>query len=114
GAVRRCLGYGRGRMGMLSRLDDLRGRTFAAIVVAALGLETLACLLLSVEGRHSVIGAADARQYELYGRNLIDHGVFSSAADPPYSPGVFRTPGYPAFLAALRLVGGDSLVLVRI
>jgi 4-amino-4-deoxy-L-arabinose transferase-like glycosyltransferase len=98
---------------LLSWLGGLRRSTFVAALTVILALEGLASLLLTHEGRHNILGGVDGAIYERYARNLAYHGVFSSATTQPYSPSVFRTPGYPAFLALLHLVGGNSLLLVR-
>lgn len=54
---------------------------------------------------------ADAGQYAQYAHNLVEHGVYSLAAgeDAP-APDSFRSPGYPLFLAACRVVGGDGWI----
>jgi 4-amino-4-deoxy-L-arabinose transferase-like glycosyltransferase len=49
-----------------------------------------------------------------YATNLVDHGVYSMQEAPPYAPSMYRPPGYPVFLAILRVAGGDSLLLVRV
>ncbi|MBV9468522.1 MAG: glycosyltransferase family 39 protein, partial [Abitibacteriaceae bacterium] len=46
--------------------------------------------------------------------NLMDHGVCSYALQPPYLPTVERPPGYPLFLAAIYLVSGRSVLMVRL
>lgn len=87
-----------------------RDRRFAAIVALILVAEATAILVSS--GSH-IIGA-DGVQYAQYARNLVDHGAYSDSSGPPYAPSVYRTPGYPFFLAGLRLIGGDSVVIVRV
>ena len=42
----------------------------------------------------------DAGEYYKIASNLLDHGVFSSAEQPPFEPYTWRTPGYPAVLSA--------------
>ena len=52
---------------------------------------------------------ADAGEYASYARNLIEHGVYSLAQEqeqPP--PDSFRSPGFPLFVAACRLVAGEG------
>jgi hypothetical protein len=80
------------------------------LVEAVLGALVLG---FTARGSTSLFGG-DAVEYQRYAVNLVDHGSFSLATTPPYYPSVFRTPGYPAFLAGLRLLDPDSLVLVRI
>ena len=86
---------------------------FGALATLLLGAEAVAVLLLSGEGRHRILGH-DGVEYERYARNLVDHGAFSNAVHAPYAPSVFRTPGYPTLLAAIRLAAGDSLLAVRV
>ncbi len=50
---------------------------------------------------------ADAGEYAAYAANLCEHGVFSLATTVPPPPDSFRSPGYPAVLAACRWVGGE-------
>jgi 4-amino-4-deoxy-L-arabinose transferase-like glycosyltransferase len=88
-------------------------RGFAAALFALLAIETAAILALSAEGRHSIT-SPDGVVYNRFATNLVDHGAFSAATSAPFEPSVYRTPGYPLFLAALRLIGGDSLLLVRV
>ncbi len=50
----------------------------------------------------------DAREYYQLAENLLEHGRFSLAEHPPLVPDTWRTPGYPLFLAAVRLVAGPD------
>ena len=36
---------------------------------------------------------------------LREHHVFAQSDQPPFSPQIFRTPGYPAFLAFFKIIG---------
>lgn len=52
---------------------------------------------------------SDARQYVVYGYNLVAHGTFSkelAAADP--TPDSFRSPGFPALIALAVASTGDG------
>jgi 4-amino-4-deoxy-L-arabinose transferase-like glycosyltransferase len=51
---------------------------------------------------------ADAGEYAQYAQNLVEHGVFSLSTVEPPPPDSFRSPGYPMFLAACRLLGGSG------
>lgn len=86
---------------------------FGAALFALLAVETAAILALSVEGRHAPL-SPDGVVYDRFAYNLVHHGAFSAATAAPFEPSVYRTPGYPLFLAALKLIGGDSLLLVRV
>ena len=50
----------------------------------------------------------DAGQYAQCAHNLVVHGVYSLSTEIPPLPDSFRSPGYPLFLAACRLVGGEA------
>jgi hypothetical protein len=50
----------------------------------------------------------DSEVYEQIARNLIQHHVYSNAAEPPYESILVRSPGYPIFLAAIYSVFGDN------
>jgi hypothetical protein len=47
----------------------------------------------------------DADVYRELGMNLFQHGIYGIAYDSVISPGLFRLPGYPIFLA---LHGGQG------
>lgn len=49
--------------------------------------------------------SADSYLYINLANNLADIFEFSRDSHEPFSPEVFRTPGYPAFLAVLKLLG---------
>lgn len=49
---------------------------------------------------------ADAAQYVQYAANLEAHGTFSLSTDVPPRPDAVRSPGYPAFLVAVRALAG--------
>jgi len=42
----------------------------------------------------------DSIEYYNGARNILEHGIFSIAQSPPFTPEIFRTPGYSAFIAA--------------
>lgn len=50
----------------------------------------------------------DGGEYFQIAKNLAEHGRFSQSVSEPFMPDTWRTPGYPFFLAALRLVGLSS------
>lgn len=79
----------------------MRSRFF----LACGGLLMLEVIALLAFGDRALTG--DERQYVAYATHLIEDGSFSLGE----GPSLYRTPGYPAFLAALRLVDG-SLALV--
>ncbi len=50
----------------------------------------------------------DSPMYIELASNLLENHVFSMSPTPPYVPHVFRTPGYPAFLAAFQYFGLEN------
>lgn len=64
----------------------------------------LACFIASA-GEYM---EADSEYYLRLSKILADHGVFSQSEPPTVNPQIFRTPGYPAFLAMLHLTGMES------
>ena len=50
----------------------------------------------------------DSPVYIELASNLIEHQVLSMSQHAPFIPDVFRTPGYPAFLALIRILGMDN------
>jgi 4-amino-4-deoxy-L-arabinose transferase-like glycosyltransferase len=50
----------------------------------------------------------DSLGYEQLARNVLEHHVYSHAAEPPYEPSLVRLPGYPLFLAAIYSVFGHT------
>ena len=85
---------------------------FGLLCGAILGLECLAVLAFGTDPHHILGG--DGPEYRRYATNLVEHGVFSRADAPPYEPSVYRTPGYPVFLAGVQIAAGDSLLVFRL
>lgn len=52
-----------------------------------------------------IIGVKDPTGFAILARNLLAYGAFTDAPPPPYVPTVFRTPGYPVFLAGVLFLG---------
>jgi 4-amino-4-deoxy-L-arabinose transferase-like glycosyltransferase len=65
------------------------------------------------QSQGSLLGV-DGADYNQYALNLVRHGVFSNAVSAPFYPGVTRTPGYPAFLALIHLIGLHFTQLTRL
>lgn len=57
------------------------------------------------------IVSSDAQQYLILAKNLAAGNPYSLWATPPYYPDVFRSPGYPAFLAVIFRLGGDLVTV---
>jgi GT2 family glycosyltransferase/4-amino-4-deoxy-L-arabinose transferase-like glycosyltransferase len=85
------------------------GLTLAAVS----GLEAVAILGPAGLGRPPILGG-DGPGYHRLAVNLLDHGWFSLSGSSPYEPTVIRTPGYPAFLAAVYSIAGRSPLGVRV
>ncbi len=54
----------------------------------------------------------DSERYETLALNLLHEGVYSASPAPPYIPEVQRTPLYPAFLALIYGLCGQSAAAV--
>ena len=54
----------------------------------------------------------DTPMYLELATNLIENQVFSMSREAPFIPEVFRTPGYPVFLALISELGMESLYWV--
>jgi len=52
--------------------------------------------------------AIDSPVYLTMSENLLQHHVFSMSSSEPFPPDVFRTPGYPFFLALIQGLGMHS------
>jgi 4-amino-4-deoxy-L-arabinose transferase-like glycosyltransferase len=52
--------------------------------------------------------AKDDSVYDALGWNLLNGHGFTASSKPPYEPLVYRTPGYPAFLAMTYAVAGHD------
>ena len=83
--------------------------------LAAFGLFGFALAICIYSQTHTVIDSpirGDAAQYLRIAINLLQHHTYSSADPASVSiwPDSYRTPGYPAFLAALLWLTGGSIV----
>lgn len=52
--------------------------------------------------------------YDALARNLLAGNGFSTDEGPPYEPSLYRTPVYPAFLAAIYMLVGPQAIAVHI
>ena len=50
----------------------------------------------------------DHSDYHQLAVNLLDHAAFSQASNSTYAPTLWRTPGYPVFIALVYVIGGRS------
>ena len=76
---------------------------FFLIVSAALGVRIAYTTGTNI---HKPI-MADAKYYYIYAHNLLHKGVFSKEYSESPTPDSYWTPGYPAFLAASKLLFGN-------
>jgi 4-amino-4-deoxy-L-arabinose transferase-like glycosyltransferase len=99
----------------MSVLSQSRSPTLEllGIAVAVAAAEALIVLLCLHQGSVAPIGG-DSVVYNLLAQNLVDGHGLSTSTHAPFEPAVWRSPGYPAFLAALKLVGLGSTLAVRI
>lgn len=106
----------------MSRMKRVPARLW--IVLFALGLRLLLLGILIEPVRAApdaltsrVMQAYDASEYARLAQNMVEQGVYSFRAQPPYEVLLNRTPGYPALLALLYgLAGGqhDALLIVAV
>lgn len=88
---------------------DPGARAFAWALLIALGFRALLMAVLWLTGGDPL--EPDSPLYLRLASALAEQGRFSSSLET-FQPEVFRTPGYPAFLAALRLLGMDGTGVV--
>ena len=93
--------------------DGASTRALATIAGIIVAVEALIVLLILRQASVAPIGG-DAAFYEVMANNLVHgHGLSTSTA-APFEPAVWRSPGYPAFLAGLKLLGLGAPLPVRI
>ena len=56
----------------------------------------------------------DPRWYDLVANNILNHGVVSDDTAPPFVPTLYRPPLYMAFMALVRLVAGQSVLVLQL
>jgi hypothetical protein len=83
-------------------------RLALVLVCAALILHGLP-LALTLADPDRAFTAGDSRDWDLLARNLVQRGVYTRSAEPPFDPEVFRAPGYPVFVAVVYGATGFSL-----
>ena len=76
-----------------------------AVFVVALTLR-LVVLAVAVFGPGRVLWLPDSLEYDLLGRNLALHGVFSRSPAPPFAPDYQRTPLFPLQVTLAYLLAG--------
>lgn len=83
------------------------------LIVALVCVEALVLIVFFGLSKWPVTGG-DGPDYDGLATNLIHNFTFSKAHEPPYEASVFRTPGYPLFVAAVYLLTGGSFLGLRI
>ena len=103
--LRRRLRIFAGRLRGAGKLRTLAG---SLVVAAAIAFHvTIATSLVDQQ-------PGDTKLYVQIARNVLEQGVFSGEFEPPYTPTLIRTPGYPLFLAAIyELFGAANETAVR-
>ncbi len=92
-----------------SRFWRLLGRNHVALAGVVVGL-----VLLTLTSRICVAyflasdEPGDGIVYARLATNMLDHGVFSSDEEAPFSPTFIRMPGYPIFIAGVYDVLGEG------
>jgi len=64
--------------------------------------------LIAQQGHSDLFGWADSHAYHETAVSLLRLGSFSATVDHPEIPQTYRTPGYPAFLALVYALLGES------
>ena len=88
-------------------------RTISARDLLLLCLVFLSALIIRIHYVHPLVDdifvARDAKEYVTYGRNLVEHGIFSKdALRSTPRPDSYRSPGYPTFIALLMWGAGEQ------
>jgi 4-amino-4-deoxy-L-arabinose transferase-like glycosyltransferase len=93
---------------MKNRYSPISQTTFLLLILISLSALLMRVQYLRLVDSQILI-AKDAKQYVVYGRNLVHHGTFSKG-DPATlpQPDSFRSPAYPLFIALFMLAGGES------
>ena len=87
-------------------------RFLGLVIFLALAVRVALLLIgFSAGGEKFFLHYSDATNYDFLARNLLAGNGFSADAAPPFRPYVFKTPGYPAVLAALFAIGGPGVAL---
>jgi 4-amino-4-deoxy-L-arabinose transferase-like glycosyltransferase len=91
-------------------------RLFAAAVLATVALRLALVLLPTRTDLHTktVLAIPDAPEYVQLAGNLASHRIFSRDSQLPFTPELFRTPGYPVLIAPLARLPGQLEVRVII
>lgn len=85
----------------------------AATILAIVVLEMVFVLGVMRVGSAPIMGG-DAWDYHNLALNLLREHTYSREAKPPFEPTMYRSPGYPLFLAIVYAVAGQSPIVVRI
>jgi len=84
----------------LSRLINKKYKTEIILFLLGFGLSLAYALSAqTIYGESQFVSDYDARVYLREAYNIVNHGVFSTAAEAPFAPDNFRTPLYPLFIA---------------
>ncbi|MEO0085442.1 MAG: glycosyltransferase family 39 protein [candidate division WOR-3 bacterium] len=90
-------------------MSDRFDRTGRLVAVLCVGLALRAGLAFWANGTNpAAFMQPDSFGYRQLALNLLQHGVFSRSPAAPFEFEVFRTPGYPAFLAVLYFLFGTG------
>ena len=84
-----------------------------AIGIAAATIFHAFVLLIGQKYYKLPINGGDGVIYLQLAVNMVRHGHFSVAQQPPFIETVYRSPGYPLFIAAVHLLTGSFLLGVR-
>ncbi|HEV2861482.1 MAG TPA: glycosyltransferase family 39 protein [Pyrinomonadaceae bacterium] len=91
--------------------ERLSPRHVLLILAACVALE--AAVVLPLMDNSRILGG-DGPEYHLLATNLLERRAFSPSPEPPYGPSIFRTPGYPAFIALFYSLPGHPFLSLRL
>lgn len=93
----------------MSPMRQPASRYVLVIVILVAMIPGIVSVMLASPG----ISSGDGPGYNRLAINLLVHHVYSASSQAPYEPTMYRTPGYPVFLAVIYAVAGYSLLAVR-
>jgi 4-amino-4-deoxy-L-arabinose transferase-like glycosyltransferase len=86
---------------------------FAGAILLIVTVEATLILLGGQRERSEILGG-DGTSYHQMALNLMERFEVSLSRFPPIEPTIYRSPGYPAFLALIYLVSDRSIMAVKI
>ena len=102
---------------LLKKIPDRAGCAFVCVILAISLLLKLALCWHIHRTCPSTVMRLDSSSYDQSARSIARLGIFSVSPERPDEPQILRTPGYPAFIAAIYLIFGErhaSVIIAQI